>query len=257
MSRLLSAQQIEIIRRDYRKVPAREIATAIGRNVFSVYNAAFRLGLTECQRIRAPGFEAFLRAKHRLGWSDMEIAECWGGVDRHAVSAMRQRLGLPSVLHSEHQRDNVRRKTAEQLKAAGLPSIGHLRVEAFKRRAREAGWPEDIKPRQVQILNLLWERGPMTREQLGQALGLTKKPRGISRGRQMKPWYPMHCNTPVHGADTSYVADLMRRGMVISLGRIAKHPELKCRGSSTVVYSLPMNISRQGGAQCAPVGGAA
>ena len=99
----------------------------------------------------------------------------------------------------------------------------------------------------MQILELLWQRGPVTREEIGAALGLRKIARRIGNGR-ISYWYPMHCNTPGHGADNSYTADLLRRGLIISLGRIVRNKPPGARtgqGRNTVLYSLPLNIERK------------
>ena len=239
MRRRFTAEDIEIVRRDYGRLPASQIARGLGRQVWSVYNLAERLGLTRggLNHKRSPAGEATLRQRHAEGWSDAEIAPEIG-MTRRSAQAWRRALELASNAFSEHRRGKVREKTQEQLRKAGLPSIGHLRVEAFKRRAREAGWPEDLKPRQVEILNLLWDNGPMTREALGQAMGLKKKPRTTPHCR---PWFAMHCNTTGHKCDTSYTGDLLRRGMIVTLGRVVKG---RGQGGNVCMYSLPLNIQR-------------
>ena len=87
-------------------------------------------------------FERYLRAQHKLGWSDSEIAAGWAEkypgcepVWRRTVGNYRRRLGLCDNALSEHRRDRVRQKTREQLAAAGLTSMAQLRVEAWKKRA--------------------------------------------------------------------------------------------------------------------------
>lgn len=245
---LYSRADAERVRRQYGTVPTRLIASGLGVSVSSVYQLAKRLGLSSVNphHGRNPRFVAFVRECHAKGWSDAETAAAWG-CNRRCVEDLRHKLGLPHNAYSTHRRRKVAAKTAEQLRKAGLPSIGHLRVEAFKQYARERGWPEDLKPRQVQILELLWDNGPMTREEIGQRLGLRKKPRKLPSGR-IGHWYPMHCNTPGHGADTSYTGDLLRRGLIISLGRVVRNRPAGARngqGHNTVLYSLPLTIERK------------
>jgi len=230
--------ELAVLRRDYCVKSKREIAAELNRPLCSIWGKASALGLSRPQRINAPGFETFFREKHALGWSDSAIAKAWGGTDRHAVSRMRKRLGLASNLHCKYQREQVKKKTREQLRKAGLKSLAYLRFKVWRDRARAEGWPEELKPRQVEIMNLLWENGPMAREQIGQALGMRKKKR--SDGRRL--WYPMLSNKAAsETTGATWLSDLMKRGLVIDLGRIETgHGP----GGNRHVYSLPLGIQR-------------
>lgn len=202
------------------------LAATLGRSLQAVYLAKSKMGLTRRQLPRGPVFIRFLRAKHVAGWSDAEIAKAYGG-DRHTVIRYRRKLGLPHNAYSEHRRQCVAEKTKQQLVAAGLPSIGHLRVQAFRKRARAAGWPEDLRPRAVQILNALWDRGPMTRRELVDVCGM--------------PWKGSRKSLHSNDAEGSYLAHLMRRGLVVCMGRVNRE---RGKGKSTCVYSLPLWIER-------------
>jgi len=245
-----SPEEYDILRAEYGRVPAAALAKRFGRTRTSIYKVAARLGLNKSRsRLEnRPGLVATLSARHAEGWSDAEIGRELG-VDRHHVGALRKRIGLPPNTWSQHLRDRVRAKTAEQLAKAGLPNIGYLRVEAFKKFARDRGWPEDLKKRQVQILELLWKNGPMTREEICLALGLRKNARSrkFSDG-SVGYWYPMHCNTIGHTADSSYTGDLLKRGLIISLGRIVRNKPagaVSGQGRNTCLYSLPLDIERK------------
>jgi len=246
-SRMYTPEQLAILRAEYGRASCADLAGRLGRTITSIYQAAVRLGLakTSPKLASRPGVVETLRARHAEGWSDAEIGR-EVGADRHHVGVLRKKLGLPPNTWSTHLRDRVRAKTAEQLCRAGLPSIGHLRVEAFKKYARDRGWPEDLKKRQVQILELLWQNGPMTREEIGGRLGMTKKARKLANGK-IGYWYPMHCNTPGHGADSSYTGDLLRRGLIISLGRVVRYKPAGARtgqSRNACLYSLPLTIER-------------
>jgi len=196
------------------------------------------LGLARAHRITAPGFLAFFKEKHAAGWTDSEIARVWGGVDRHGVGALRQRLGLPANMFSAWRRRQVAEKTREQLKKAGLTKLAHLRLKAWRERAEAQGWPADLKPRQVEIMNLLWERGPMTRDEIGKALGMKKK----RRSNGGRPWYSMCSNLRAsETTGSTWLSDLIAKGLVVSLGRIASGHG---RGGNRQVYSLPLSIRR-------------
>jgi len=236
--RLWTESEIEIVRRDYRKRPTVQIAEELGRTERQVYAKASSLGLGTPSRIKAPGFGKFFRAKHALGWTDSEIARAWNGVDRHGISALRQRLGLPCNAFSQWRRNQVAEKTREQIAKAGLKSLAHLRLKVWRESAQAEGWASDLRPRQVQIMNLIWARGPMTREEIGQALGMRKK----KRSNGGRPWYPMHANRRASATSgTTWLSDLIAKGLVISLGRIdSGHGP----GGNCQVYSLPLSIRR-------------
>lgn len=229
-----TARQIAILKEHNGKLPIDDLCRQLKRTRSSVYGMREKLGLTTPTIDFGDKFIAFLKVKHALGWSDTEIAAGYSKrftkrrpIDRHSVSERRRKLGLCDNSLSQHRRQKVAAKTAEQLRQAGLPSIGYLRVEAFKKRARDAGWPEDIRPRAVQILNALWDHGPMTRIELAAVIGMPWK--GSRRS--------LHSNDP----EGSYLAHLMKRGLVITLGRIVRG---KGRGHSTQIYSLPLWIQR-------------
>ena len=223
------------------KVPAEIIAKYLpGRTARSVWQQARKLGLSVPQKFRAPDMVEFIRSRNALGWSDSEIAAA-RGVDRHAVGHVRQELGLPLNRASEHVRAKVAAKTAEQLRAAGLPSMAHLRIESFKARARAAGWPEDLRPRAVQILNAIWDRGPMTRRELATAIGMRTDYGGKHEIRKI-----LMSNDP----EGSYTAHLIARGLLVVFKRAGRVTGCG-KGRSVDVYSLPINIERRKVAQSA------
>src|SRR5262245_59915420 len=123
--------EVDALRQLYLRVPAREIAELLERPLYSVHQAADRYGLSQRGRRWGDREKARLRALQSKGWSDTQIAQDLGS-DRHVVSAWRVRLGLPSVLWSEHQRRRTAANTREQLRKAGLASIGELRVKAHR-----------------------------------------------------------------------------------------------------------------------------
>jgi hypothetical protein len=255
-SRMYPPAHIAIIRAEYGHTPTAALAKRLGRTRTSIYQAAVRMGLNQRhpKLDKRPGLAAALRARHGEGWSDAEIGR-EVGADRHHIGNLRRRLGLPPNIWTPHMRDQVRRKTAEQLAKAGVPSMAYLRVRAIAEYARTRGWPEGLKRRQVQILELLWKNGPMTREDIGKTLKLRRIARTYPSGT-VGYWYPMHCNTPGHGADSSYMGDLLKRGLIINLGRVVRNkPEGSTgQGRNTCLYSLPLNIERKvGGHDVTPV----
>lgn len=229
-----TAGELELLRRDYGRVPGAAIAAALGRNVWQIRAAGIRYGLSRKYHWNARGpeeIEAALRARNAEGWADTEIARELG-VDRHAVSGLRRRLGLPSRMYSERVRRAVAAGVARQCERLGIENMGKLRVKVHRDRARAAGWPEDLRWRAVQILNALWDHGPMTRRQLAEAIGMPWK-EGVHEG-----------NLTGNGRGGTYTAALMRRGLVVCLGRVARATSFLGHPSTVAVYSLPLTIQR-------------
>lgn len=227
--RIWTESEKRVVRSLYRSIPASAIAAKIGRTDRQVYCAARNLGLCDPNLFNAPDMQDFIRAKNAEGWSDSEIARA-RNVDRHAVTRSRKLMGLPFNRFSEHCIGKVRAKTQEQLSKAGLPSMAYLRIKSFQDRARAAGWPADLRPRAVQILNSLWDRGPMTRREIADVIGM--------------PWNGSRKSLLSRDPEGTYLAHLKARGLVIVFKRAFKVVG-KGKGHSCDVYSLPLWIERK------------
>lgn len=223
--RTWNAAEDRLIRELYGKIITRDLARKIGKTESGVYVAAKRLGLTRSvpRLEKRPGFVATLRARHAEGWSDAEIAELLSS-DRHDVGRLRRRLGLGVNTFSRHRRDRVRAKTEEQCRAAGVSSLGAIRAQVLAARSKAHGWPEGPRWRAVQILNALWERGPMTRQEIAAAVGM--------------PWKGSKKSLVSNDPEGCYLGHLLKLGLVMRLGNRAA---LGCDYAHSVnVYSIPL-----------------
>lgn len=175
--------------------------------------------------------KAFIREKHSLGWPDAEIARVFQPkTSREWISEVRRSMGLPCNALSEYRINKIREKTKEQIEKAGVKSLANIRTLAFREYARRNGWPEDLRPRAVQILNVLYQRGPMTRREIADAIGM--------------PWKGSRKSLVSNDPEGSYLANLAKRGLVIVLHRARKiHGQGK--GRSLNVYALPLHVERQ------------
>lgn len=225
-SRRWTAREQGIVRALHGSKTAAQIARRLGRTSSQVCQAAGRLGLTRRQPGRAPGLDDYITARHAEGWTDPEIARGWG-CERHCIHLHRKRLGLASNANNERYRARVRINTQRQCEQAGVASLADIRCQVFRRRARAAGWPEDLRPRAVQILTTLWERGPMTRRELADAIGM--------------PWHGVRASLKSSDPEGSHLAHLVKRGLVVNLGRTVRG---RGRGHSVCLYSLPLFIER-------------
>jgi hypothetical protein len=222
----------EYLAANYKRSSAREVGLKLGRSMKSVYHRAWLLGLMDARDPWTDDDEAELRRLNADGWSDTQVGERLGR-DRHMVSKRRKRLGLPSHAHGEKAADLVRQGVRRQLDRAGLRNLAHLRLASWAERAAERGWPDQINGRPInmqfiQILDMLYERGPQTKLGIAEALGM--RTAGESKSILKS-----------EGKGGSYVAELMRAGLVVCLGRLAKG---RGKGSSKCVYSLSMDVER-------------
>lgn len=230
MRRRWTEAERETLRCSYATVAASELAMRLDRSVSSVYQEALKLGLQKVQHVKTGlAFRAELRRLHALGFSDAEAAGELG-CERHTVGDWRRRLGLCSNARSERVRAKVRATTARQVAEAGVASLGEIRALAFRQFAAESGWPEDLRPRAVQILDLLAIRGPMTRREIAEAIGM--------------PWKGSRKSLTSNDAEGSYLAHLMARGLVVSLGRVVRGVG---SGKSVQLYSLALTAERSVG----------
>lgn len=205
-----------------------QVAKAIGRDHHAVLRLRERLGISKKNADFGPAFVAFLREKHAAGWSDAEIAQAWK-CDRHAVGFRRRKLGLPAIPWSDHQQRRVNERTKEQCRRAGVESLAAIRSLAFKKYAQRAGLPEDLKPREVQIVNFLCRQGPSTRRQIAEGIGAS--------------WTGVRTSlTTAYRPEGTYLMHLINRGLVVNLGRIVKG---KGSGHSTCLYSVPLTFERK------------
>lgn len=78
-----------------------------------------------------------------------------------------------------------------------------MRAAAFRKYAADRGWPADLRPREVQILETLWHLGPQTLPELARRIGCRPNKRGKL----------LHGNGP----GGTYTATLLRRGLILAI----------------------------------------
>jgi hypothetical protein len=222
----------DLLRAQYTAMPAPVLAKQLGRTASMVRSRAYVLGLVKPHHDIA-AIKALICELNPQGYSDTDIAAQYTRqhgrhVTRETIRDHRQGLGLPNNAFNERHRAKTKEATQRQLDRAGLKSIGMLRSRAFARFAARNGWPADLRPRAVQILNLLYEQGPKTRREIAEAIGM--------------PWKGSRKSLVSNDPEGSYLAHLIARGLVIQLGRIVKG---KGRGKSVHKYALPPHITRK------------
>jgi hypothetical protein len=229
-----TSDECDFIRAHYRNdMTAKQIAAAIDRSERAVYMQVYLMGLHATRDVLSDEqVLGFLKRLHPLGYSDSEILKLMSketgySVDNHRIGKLRRSLGFASNKHSDRQRQKTRENTAKQLADAGLSSIGCLRAEAFKRWVRELGWPDTLTVRAAQAAELFYRRGPMTRLQLCEAMGM--KERGL-RDR---------CEPASRAKGGTVMAELMNAGLLMCLKRaVANGVSVNGRPSRVHLYLL-------------------
>lgn len=229
--RFWTERELDFVRRDYGRVPVAEIAVALRRTVGSVYQQADRLRLTKHPKVDWTRLDCELRRLHALGRSDAEIATelrriAGRELDRRTVGGRRVQLGLSHNASSDHRRRRVAEKTKAQCALAGVATLADIRVQSWQDAAARCGWPRDLRPRAVQILNTLYQRGPMTRRQIAEAIGL--------------PWNGSRKSLTSRDTEGIYLWHLVRRGLVVRLPRLVKGTG---KGRSTHLYTLALGVA--------------
>lgn len=213
---------IRLVKEHYHDMPARSIAEATGMTVLQVYRLASALELPrKAPEHYTPQMVDQIRSLHAEGLTDAEISRRIGK-DRRTISDIRaSKLRLPVNIAAV--KEAGRRAVASQMKTLGIRHGGDLRRLAFAKFARRNGWPDDLRPREVQILNVLAERGPQTKVELADAIGMR------SDGRNSKHGGPksLHGNGP----GGTYTASLIRRGLV--------YRQSHWRGGRAMLAQLP------------------
>jgi hypothetical protein len=234
--------QVERAKALHGKRTAEQIAAELGKSASGVYQLFFRLGLTKdrwSDRERKT-LRNYIRDRYAQQWSDSEIAAGWSAkhsertVTREWVTEVRRlQLGLPAWGNSDRRRRRVAEKTREQIRKAGLPSIGHLRREAFKAFCVRQGWPQVTRPRLAQILNLLYEQGPHTRQQIAKRIGASWKATAN---------HPATRKGLKLGTGRSAMGVLMELGLVVRLRRTFRTGRGK--GQCVFMYAIAPGVVR-------------
>lgn len=200
-----TAEEDDYLRQHFVRTPCHTLAAKLDRGTSGIYQRARNLGLSKgLQRIN-PKEVAKIPKLHAEGLTDQEIADRTGIQRRYVSELRRDKFNLP--VNDEAVLIARRRGVKSQLKTLGLDSPAQLRTRAFRLYAIENGWPEDLRPREVQILNVLAVHGPMTREQISAKIGMRGRLSSPANGR-----LPLYLTG--RGRGGSYTAMLTRRGLI-------------------------------------------
>lgn len=217
-------EEKQLLRDLYPTVPMTQLVARFKRSAAAIYVRAQVLGLGGTRRPQHPNqfpqeFLDQVRALHAEGHTDSAIGrrmkQFQHKSDPHrSVTMIRKKLGLPVNRHSVHEAG--RRAIESQRKTLGIRHGGDLRALSYRRYAGECGWPEDLPPRAVQILNVLAEHGPQTKLDLARLIGMPTNKIG-SNGSLKLLTGSSHSNL-MRGHGT-YTGLLMSRGLILQQHR--------------------------------------
>lgn len=214
-----------ILRRSYGRKSAKDLAMSLSRTTSSIYQRANKLGLVQKHdksEIRAR--KAAIKSLLKKGMSDSEVANRVG-MDRRALTEMRNRMGVPPNGRNDRYRRRVSRKTREQCKKAGVASLAEIRVKRFSEFVEELGW-RGVSVRAAQIAEALYRLGPMTRKQICNAIGIPWRGSRKSLSASRVP-------------GGSYMAELQRAGFVVRLESAITHGG---KGNHEDLYMIGLEV---------------
>lgn len=219
--------ELAVLRKYYRSHGIAYCSRRTGRSASGVRNAAAKMGLTRPRDARLKDrVVATIRARHPLGDTDQDLADA-AGCSRRWVPRLRESLGLPRNDKPDRTKQRLREAMRRQLEAAGAETLAEIRYRKFREYAARRGWPESLRPRAVQILDALYERGPMTRREICTAVGL--------------PWQGSRKSLQSNDKPGSYLAALARWGFVQRMRRARRGPG---PGRSQDVYAISISVIR-------------
>jgi hypothetical protein len=222
-------EEKQLLRELYPTHTAAQIAERLHgspRAAKAVYRLACSLGLAKCPH-HQPETVDKVRAALADGLTDADAGRRLGMTRWQVTHIRRTRLKLPK--NAEAILAAQRRGVESQARALGVTVGGGLRKLAYRVYAAQNGWPDDLRPREVQVLNALAARGvPMTRLELAQAIGMRTDRVGANGTLALLSG---------NGPGGTYTASLLRRGLLAVIKR-ASHVAGQGRGKSRSLYHL-------------------
>lgn len=224
--KVFTPKEDKVIVSNWGKMVAAKIAKKLGRNVQSVYNRVHRLGIGEKHDKKAIAKRKVkIAALHAKGYSGQEIADRVK-LTRRTVQGHLARMGLEANGRNERYRKRVAKRTKQQCRDAGVKNLAEVKAMEVRKLAYALGWPDHLSLRGIQIVELLYVQGPMTRKQIAAAIGMRWK----SSRKALS-------NSRVPGG--SYMAELLQAGLLVRLENAITH---KGKGNHEDVYMVGLEI---------------
>lgn len=210
----------------YGKKTAAAIGERIGRTRRAVYQRALKLGIVETRDDAAiAARDKKIWHLHSQGWNASEMVPVVG-IDGRTINSRIHKLGLEPHGRGERYRKRVAETTRRQCAKLGVKSLAEVRSLRIREVARDLGWPEHLCLRSVQILEALYQIGPMTRKQIAVAIGVK--------------WLGSRKTFSSNRAEGhSYLAELQRAGLVVRIESAITH---KGKGNHQDLYMVGLEV---------------
>jgi hypothetical protein len=232
-----TAAEIEFILANRDTLRLVEIARQLGRSDSFVWNIAKRDGWRSSYYMNDAAKQKLVELA-ALGYCNKCIGRAVNK-GRKEIRNWRPKLGLAPYAGNgqggcSNCSDRTRERTKQQLAKAGLKSLAEVRIKRFREYAAASGWPSDLRPRHVQILDALYVHGPHTRRQLCERLGM--------------PWKGSRKSLVSNDPEGSYLAHLQARGLVLrTTKRVPLTDGVKAKngkrsGKNVYLYLLPLGV---------------
>ncbi len=251
---LYTQEEKGLVRQLYATHTAGQIAKIIHgscESATSIYCLAHKMGLRKWPSWPVEVLGR-VRQLHAEGLTDGQIAKRMADVfqpgpgGRSQVKSIRHdRFKLP--VNVKAWKESIRDNYKIQLRTMGLSSLKEMRTQAYRKFAIENGWPESLRPREVQILNVLAEHGPQTMLELATAIGMRTDRIG-SNGRL--DLLNDSCR------DGTYTASLIKKGLIVYVAKfITGQPHGKARKPGHYLLTMDaIDILEASGAKGAACG---
>lgn len=115
-----------------------------------------------------PNLKKVIPIHHAQGWSDVKIARKYG-YHPSTVSEARRSLGIPRIPLDRVALGHRRYKVVTQ--AYGVKHLSDIVHERIRIEAANEGFYGVNGPAQLKMMRWLWEHGPATAKEIGQAMG--------------------------------------------------------------------------------------
>jgi predicted transcriptional regulator len=231
--RAWTAEEIATVRELYGHKTAAQIGRKINRSANSVLQQGSKLGLN--RRYGAdPALLAYIREQHAAGLVDTDIARGWQALhpDQHVCRETiawyrRKKLGLQ--VNRQRILEIRRAGYAKQLRTMGIESFAVLARRRQRRFVLRSGWPADLYPLDVRILQALSDGQYHTRQEIAAAIGC--------RTDKQRAWFKCR-----RGSQTA-LHNLVQRGLVKrTVGRTRK---VGGKGGTAFEYWIPLDVLRK------------
>lgn len=159
-----------------------------------------------------PTIRKRVRSMFRDGLSSREMAAVLPLSPRY-LRTIQADMGLHGILKHPRQRKIAAERAKAFLARKGLSSLSEQRRIAHRAFAAAHGWPSDLPPRAVHVLDALYQFGPMTRREIAETIGckpalragtgtwnaimpqLIRRKLIVVQPKRRKPW--VYCLTPI------------------------------------------------------------